>query len=77
MIQLEQVTKRILTAVKKLNPNALDVEDNKLLLTLADPQKQNPDYVQAIVAAGGRIQYVTQLAPGLEETYLKVIEETK
>jgi ABC-2 type transport system ATP-binding protein len=77
MIQLEKVTEKILKAVNKLHPNNLNLEENKLLLTLSDPQNQNPDYVQAIVAAGGRIQYVTQLAPGLEETYLKVIEETK
>jgi hypothetical protein len=53
------------------------VDQGRITLALADPDKQNPDFVQAIVAAGGRIQYVTQLNPGLEETYLKVIQEIK
>ena len=60
-----------------LNPKELGVEDNKIILVLADPLKQNPDVVQQIVSAGGRIQYITQLNPSLEETYIKVIQETK
>jgi ABC-2 type transport system ATP-binding protein len=74
---LEQVNDQILTAVKQLSPKDLSVQDNRIILTLDDPQKENPDFIQAIVSAGGRIQYVNQLNPGLEETYLKVIQETK
>jgi ABC-2 type transport system ATP-binding protein len=76
-IQVEQINDSILAAVRKLNPKNLTVEENRIILVLADPQKENPDFVQEIVSAGGRIQYVTQLNPGLEETYLKVIQETK
>jgi ABC-2 type transport system ATP-binding protein len=77
VIQVEQINDQILTAVRKLNPKGLNVEENRIILVLADPHKENPDFVQEIVSAGGRIQYVTQLNPGLEETYLKVIQETK
>jgi len=77
VIQVEQVSDQILAAVSKLSPKDLGVEGNKIILTLADPQKENPDFVQAVISAGGRIQYVTELTAGLEETYLKVIEETK
>jgi hypothetical protein len=77
VIQVEQINDRILAAVRKLNPKDLSVEENGITLALADPQKENPDFVQEIVSAGGRIQYVTQLNPGLEETCLKVIEETR
>jgi ABC-2 type transport system ATP-binding protein len=77
VIQVEEINDQILAAVRNLNPKDLNVEENRIILALADPQKENPDFVQAVVAAGGRIQYVTQLNPGLEETYLKVIKETK
>ncbi|HEY5269164.1 MAG TPA: ABC transporter ATP-binding protein [Anaerolineales bacterium] len=77
VIQVEQITDPILAAVRKLNPKDLSVEGNNLILTLTDPQKENPDFVQQIVSAGGRILNVTQLNPGLEETYIKVIQETK
>ncbi len=77
VFQVEQVNDLILEAVRKLHPRDVRVEDSKIILVLADPLKQNPDVVQGIVSAGGRIQYVTQLNPSLEETYLKVIQETK
>jgi ABC-2 type transport system ATP-binding protein len=77
VIQVEAVNEPILAAVRKLEPRSLEVDQGRITLALADPDKQNPDFVQAIVAAGGRIQYVTQLNPGLEETYLKVIQEIK
>jgi ABC-2 type transport system ATP-binding protein len=77
VFQVEQVNDQILEAVRNLDPKELSVEDNKIILVLADPLKQNPDVVQQIVSAGGRIQYITQLNPGLEETYIKVIQETK
>lgn len=77
VFQVEQVSDAILEAVRKLEPRGLEIEDNKIILELADPLKQNPDVVQGIVSAGGRIQYITQLNPSLEETYIKVIQETK
>jgi ABC-2 type transport system ATP-binding protein len=76
-IQVEQINDQILAAVRTLKPKDLSTEENRIILALADPEKENPDYIQAIVSAGGRIQYVTQLNPGLEETYIKVIQETK
>ncbi len=77
VIQVEQVNEQILAAVRKLNPKDLHIEENRIILALSDPQKENPDFVQAVISAGGRIQYVTELNPSLEETYLKVMEEIK
>jgi len=77
VIQMEEVNDQILAAARQLEPQGLRVEENKIILALGDPQKENPNFVQAIVSAGGRIQYVTQLNPGLEETYLKIVEETE
>lgn len=77
VIQVEKINDQILAAVQKFSPQDIRVEDNRIIVALADPPRENPDYVQAIVSAGGRVQYVTQLNPGLEETYLKVIQETK
>ena len=77
VFQVEQVNDQILAAVRKLDPKELGVEDNKIILVLADPLKQNPEVVHQIVSAGGRLQYITQLNPSLEETYIKVIQETK
>ncbi len=77
VIQVEKLTDAILTAVKALAPKHLTVDGNTMTIDVIDPMKENPDYVQAVVSAGGRVQAVTQWNPGLEETYLKVIGETQ
>jgi ABC-2 type transport system ATP-binding protein len=77
VIQVERITDAMLAAVKALLPSQMAVEENHIIVDVTDPPKENPDYVQAIVHAGGRIQGVSQLNPGLEETYLKVINEKK
>ena len=77
VIRVEAVTDAILTAVTALQPGPLTVEGNQIIVGVRDPMKENPDLVQAIVRAGGRVQRVSQLNPGLEETYLKVIGKPK
>ena len=49
--------------------------ENKLILDMDNPEKDNPELVRAIVAAGGNIQYVTELRSTLEDVYLKLIRE--
>lgn len=75
MIQLETVTDAILAAVKALLPKQVAVEGNRIIVDTSNPLKENPDLVKAIVNVGGRVQAVTQLNPGLEETYLKVVSQ--
>jgi ABC-2 type transport system ATP-binding protein len=77
VIQVEEINKAILAAVKRLQPKHVAVERNQIIIDVDDPLHENPDYVMAIVSSGGRVQSVGQLNPGLEETYLKVVNETK
>ncbi len=76
VIQLKEVNESIIDAVKSLKPKNLIAEGNKIIIE-ADPLKENPDFVKAIVSAGGRVQFVTEPNPDLEETYLEIVEETK
>lgn len=77
VFQLESVNDSIISSVKSLNPDNLEVDKNKLVLTVNDPLKENPEIVQAIISANGRIQFITQHNPDLEEVYLKIVEESK
>jgi len=76
IVHLENVSDRVLSAVKNLSvvKNVRTV-DNKTVLDLDNPEKDNPEVVKAIVAAGGNIQYVTELKSTLEDVYLKLIRE--
>jgi ABC-2 type transport system ATP-binding protein len=49
--------------------------DNTLLVSLDDPEEQNPALVERIVAAGGEVQFVNELRHSLEDIYFTLIEE--
>ena len=76
IVHLESVTSKVLAAVKGLNAvKNLKTSDNKLILDMDNPERDNPELVRTIVAAGGNIQYITELRSTLEDVYLKLIRE--
>jgi len=76
IIHLETVSDATVAAVKVLGMvKNLRVTDNKLILDIDNPEKDNPEVIRAIVKAGGNIQYVTELRSTLEDVYLKLIRE--
>jgi ABC-2 type transport system ATP-binding protein len=48
--------------------------DNKLVVTLEDPEAHNPDLVRALVSAGADIQFVGELRHSLEDVYLRLVK---
>jgi ABC-2 type transport system ATP-binding protein len=50
------------------------VIDNKLLVTLDDPDLHNPEIVRQLVASGAEIQYVGELRHSLEDVYLQLVK---
>jgi ABC-2 type transport system ATP-binding protein len=76
IVHLENINNSIIAAAQKLNPvKNLKTIDNKLILEIDNPERDNPEVVRAIVNAGGNIQYVTELRSTLEDVYLKLIRE--
>jgi len=76
IIHLQNMTDAVLAAVQRLSVvKASRVSENKLILDMDDPERDNPAVVKAVVAAGGNIQYVTELRSSLEDVYLKLIKE--
>jgi ABC-2 type transport system ATP-binding protein len=73
VIHMDQVNDTILAAVKGLGVKSSEVVGNKLVIDVDNPEEENPDIVNAIVAAGGHIQFVTELRPTLEDVYLKLV----
>jgi len=78
IVHLESVSELIVTAAKNLSVvKNVRVSENKLILDMDDPERDNPDLVRAIVEAGGKIRYVTELKSTLEDVYLKLIREAR
>jgi ABC-2 type transport system ATP-binding protein len=51
--------------------------DSKLLVSLENPEEQNPSIIAALVAAGAQIQFVGELRHSLEDIYLQMIHTTE
>jgi len=76
VIQLRAVTDAVLNALKKLGVKNLVVETDRVTVDVTKPEEENPDMVDAVVAAGGRIEAVNVLSSTLEEAYLKLVRES-
>jgi ABC-2 type transport system ATP-binding protein len=48
--------------------------DNMLVLTLDDPEGQNPDVLRALIGAGADVQFVGELRRSLEDVYLTLVQ---
>ena len=75
VIQLENVNDKILDVVDNLSQSKVVTDNNKLIIDVMNPEKENPIIVDAIVGAGGQIQYVTRLSPTLEDAYMKFVRD--
>ncbi|MCA9934646.1 MAG: ABC transporter ATP-binding protein [Ardenticatenaceae bacterium] len=49
--------------------------DNKLILSLDDPETHNPDIIRLLVNQGAAIQFVGELRHSLEDVYLQLVQE--
>ena len=76
VIQLDQINDAILSALKRLSLSNMTVDNNKLTVDVANPEKENPPIVREIVMAGGNVQTVTVSTSTLEDAYLKLVRET-
>ena len=74
VVQLESVNDAILSAARRVGKGNVEaVKGNKLMIGVDNPEKDNPDILNAIFAAGGRIQFVTETSSTLEDVYLKLV----
>jgi ABC-2 type transport system ATP-binding protein len=53
------------------------IVDNKLLVTLDDPELHNPEIIRILVGAGAEIQFVGELRHSLEEVYMQLVASTR
>ena len=76
VIHLASVTEPVRDAVRDL-PFVKEMQqvDNTLLVSLDNPEEQNPILVERIVTAGGAVQFVNEVRHSLEDVYFSLIEE--
>ena len=74
-VQLQQVAPAVTGAVERLGLRYVVSSGNRLVIDVSDPEKENPGIMEAIVAAGGHIQFITEKHATLEEVYLKLVRD--
>jgi ABC-2 type transport system ATP-binding protein len=76
-IQVAVVTDAVLAAARSATAGPADAEvtvaGNTITVPVDKPERDNPDLVRAIVAAGGEVQFVTGIVPTLETAYLELL----
>jgi ABC-2 type transport system ATP-binding protein len=76
VVHLATVPELVRSAVNDLPfVKELQQVDNTLVISLDNPEEQNPILVERIVAAGGAVQFVNELRQSLEDIYFTLIEE--
>jgi ABC-2 type transport system ATP-binding protein len=72
---LAEVTEAVWEALRHDFIKAKRRNGNKLILSLEHPEIESPHIVDALVQAGGRIIFITEQGPSLEEVYLRLTQE--
>jgi ABC-2 type transport system ATP-binding protein len=49
--------------------------DNKLIVTLNEPEAHNPEIIRLLVGLGVDVQFVGELKHSLEDVYLQLVEK--
>ncbi len=75
VIQLDEINDAILAAINRVSPGKVTRGDSSLTIELANPNKENPAIVRAIVEAGGNVQSVSITSSSLEDAYLKLVRQ--
>jgi ABC-2 type transport system ATP-binding protein len=75
VLHLRAADEKLAAALRKLEfVHEVKVVENKLVVTLDDPELRNPDLVRALVAAGADVQFVGELRHSLEDVYLQLVK---
>jgi ABC-2 type transport system ATP-binding protein len=75
VVHLRTADGRFLDEVRKM-PFVRDAKcvENKLILTLDDPEAHNPEILRALVNAGADVVFVGELRHSLEDVYLQLVK---
>ena len=75
VFHLRAADEKLAKVVRKLDfAREVKVVENKLVVTMDNPDAQNPEVVRALVSAGADVQFVGELRHSLEDVYLQLVK---
>lgn len=78
VFHLREVNPEWVNQVKKAGDvSEVEVVDNKLVVSLKDPEQTNPIIIERLVDVGAQIQFVGEIRHSLEQVYLEMVGSEK
>ncbi len=75
VFHLRKADEKLAQSVRKLGfVHEVKAVDNKLLVTLEDPEMHNPDILRLLVGEGADVQFVGELRHSLEDVYMQLVK---
>ena len=59
--QIDMVTDDVTAAIDALGYSDIEIDGNKILIALKNPEEENPVIVEAIISAGGHVKGVSEI----------------
>jgi ABC-2 type transport system ATP-binding protein len=76
VIRLARGSEELASAVRnRLGARRVELRGDELTVDVEDPDRENPQIVEALVAAGGQIVELSRREGSLEDVYLRLIKE--
>ena len=74
-IQLQRLDGAVISSVKEMGYQVGEATANSIVVTLKDPEVDNPAILRAVQKAGGNVVFVSEVGSSLEDVYLKLVRE--
>ncbi len=76
VFHLREAGSGLVEAVSKFSfAHDVKIVENKIVVTLDDPDSQNPEIIRALVGAGADIRFVGELRHSLEDVYFQLVKQ--
>lgn len=78
VFHLREVDEKLAQGIRDLSfVKEAQVIENKIVVTLDNPEVNNPEIIRSLVASGGEIQFVGELRHTLEDVYLQLMRSSE
>jgi ABC-2 type transport system ATP-binding protein len=75
VFHLREASEAMITPLKSMSfIREVQTVDNKIVVTLDDPEAHNPEIIRVLVGEGCEIQFVGELRHSLEDVYLQLVK---
>jgi ABC-2 type transport system ATP-binding protein len=78
VFHLQIVDEKITESVRKFDYiKEIKIIDNKILITVDDPDLRNPEIIRTLVENGANLRFVGELRHSLEDVYLQLVQNAE